>query len=420
MEGFKVNPILLSFSGFFVVLTAFFTTSETALISCDRLFLKRRKAEGSKAATLALRLVEDTDRLVSTTQFGANLSIAAATTIATVASAQSPQQDEWIVIVLLAPVLLVFSDSLPKVLARAYSKELSLYLSLPLSLFARACSPLLFLIGKYTERLTLLLGIDKQDSLSRRKKVREEISALFGDTDAPTDIRFSQQRIIKRVLDFSQKTVKKVMLPLVKVDALSLDTSIEESVILFEKLRHSRLPVYGERIDNIVGVLYFADLFACADLELASVEKLMRTALFVPESQQLDTLVKELQSSEIAVVVDEYGGAVGIVTKEDVLEEIVGDISDEWDEAQLGIHEIGSGNYLVHGTTSISEVNERLGIQVPKGEYETLSGFLLQQFNRIPAEGDELYFANFLVRVHRASPKSIQTVIIEVMEKGNI
>jgi CBS domain containing-hemolysin-like protein len=130
--------------------------------------------------------------------------------------------------------------------------------------------------------------------------------------------------------------------------------------------------------------------------------------------QQLETLTEEMRNAEMAIVVDEYGGAVGIVTKEDVLEEIVGDISDEWDEHNLGILEMSENTYLVHVAATISELNEKLHIQVPKGEYETLSGFLLQQFNRIPSVGDELYFANFKVKVHRASEKAIETVIIQV------
>ncbi len=121
-----------------------------------------------------------------------------------------------------------------------------------------------------------------------------------------------------------------------------------------------------------------------------------------------------MQEEEMAVVVDEYGGAVGIVTREDVLEEIVGDISDEWDENNLGIMEISSNTFLVHVNMEVSALNEQLAIHVPKGEYETLSGFLLQQFNRIPAVGDELYYGNFKVKVHRASERAIETVIIHV------
>jgi CBS domain containing-hemolysin-like protein len=220
--------------------------------------------------------------------------------------------------------------------------------------------------------------------------------------------------MIRRILEFSQQNVKKVMLPFVNVDAIEKDSTVQEAIDMFETLRHSRLPVYEERIDNIVGILYFPDVFHCRDPDHEKISRFMRPALFVPEVQQLETLTKELQEAEMAVVVDEYGGAVGIVTKEDVLEEIVGDISDEWDENDLGIMEIGENSFLVHVTMPVNDLNDRLKIHVPKGEYETLSGFLLQQFNRIPSIGDELYFANFKIRVHRATEKAIETVIIQV------
>jgi putative hemolysin len=213
--------------------------------------------------------------------------------------------------------------------------------------------------------------------------------------------------------------VKKVMLPFVNVDAIEKDATVQEAIDMFETLRHSRLPVYEERIDNIVGILYFPDVFKCRDPDSEKVSRYMRPALFVPEIQQLETLTHEMKDAEMAIVVDEYGGAVGVVTREDVLEEIVGDISDEWDENNLGVMEMSPDSYLVHVNMGIHEVNEKLGIDVPKGDYETLSGFLLQQFNRIPSTGDELYFANFKVKVHRANEKAIETVIITVHRDGD-
>jgi CBS domain containing-hemolysin-like protein len=204
------------------------------------------------------------------------------------------------------------------------------------------------------------------------------------------------------------------MLPFVNVDAIERESTVQQAIDTFETLRHSRMPVFEERIDNIVGILHFPDVFKCRNPETEKVSKYMRPALFVPEIQQLETLTREMREAEMAIVVDEYGGAVGLVTREDVLEEIVGDIADEWDEPNLAVAEISKDTYLVHVNLGIQEVNEQLGIAVPKGDYETLSGFLLQQFNRIPTPGDELYFANFKVKVHRANEKAIETVIITV------
>jgi len=394
--------------------TAFFTAAETALISADRVFLGNRKKSGDRSAALAIGHLENLDYLLSTTQFGANLFIACATTLATLFVRRTLADDELLVFLIFAPTMLIFSDSLPKVIGRAFPEKLSLHASLPLWLFGRALYPVLTLLSFYTSRLSSLVGLDKQDSLSRRKKTREELNALLSEGDADSEIRLGHKRMIRRILDFSQQNVKKVMLPFVNVDAIEKDATVQEAIDMFETLRHSRLPVYDGRIDNIVGILYFPDVFQCRDPDSEKVSRYMRAALFVPEIQQLETLTNEMKDAEMAIVVDEYGGAVGVVTREDVLEEIVGDISDEWDENNLGVMEMSPDSYLVHVNMGIHEVNEKLGIDVPKGDYETLSGFLLQQFNRIPSTGDELYFANFKVKVHRANEKAIETVIITV------
>jgi CBS domain containing-hemolysin-like protein len=410
------SALLFLASGICVFLTAFFTATETALISADRLFLSGRRREGNRSAAMALKHLENLDYLLSATQFGSNLFIATATTLATIAVKKSGMEDELYAFAAFAPLVLIFSDSLPKVIGRSFAERLSLFGAIPLYFFSRLISPALYLISLYTNRLSKWIGLGRQDALSRRRRTRDELQALLAESEDANDseIRLGHKRMIRKILDFSQQNVKKVMLPFVNVDAISRESTVQAAISAFETLRHSRLPVYHERIDNIVGVLHFPDVFQCRDPEHELVSKYMRPALFVPEVQQLETLTKEMQNAEIAIVVDEYGGAVGVVTKEDVLEEIVGDISDEWDESSRGVTEISPFTYLVHVNMGVAEINEKLGIHVPKGEYETLSGFLLQQFNRIPSVGDELYFANFKVKVHRASEKAIETVIIHV------
>jgi putative hemolysin len=421
MGGRQVTESLLLLLGAIicVLMTAFFTAAETALISSDRVFLSKRRKEGNKSAALALKHLENIDYLLSTTQFGANLFIASATTLATLFVKKTMQDDEFLVFVVFAPLMLIFSDSLPKIIGRQFAQKISLIAALPLYIFSRAAAPLLHLISFYTARLSKIAGLGRQDTLSRRKKTREELHAVLADSDSESEIRLGHKRMIRKILEFSQQNVKKVMLPLVNVDAVDKNATVQEAIDMFETLRHSRLPVYEERIDNIVGILYFPDVFRCRFPDDEKVHRYMRPAMFVPEMQQLETLTKEMLNAEMAVVVDEYGGAVGIVTKEDVLEEIVGDISDEWDENSLGIMEMSQDSYLVDVTTPVQQVNERLGIQVPKGDYETLSGFLLLQFNRIPAVGDELYYANYKVRVHRATERAIATVIIQVYREGD-
>lgn len=397
-----------------VLATGFFVATEIALISSDRLFLDKKRKAGVQSAAIALRHLENLDALLSTTQFGANLFIAAATTLATLFFVRVREATGISFFIAFAPLMLVFADSLPKVIGRIFPERFSLFAAFPLWVFGKIFSPVLALLAIYTNRLSRIVGLDRHDTLSRRKRTREELQALLSESDSDSEIRLGHKRMIRKILEFSQQNVKKVMLPFVNVDAIERESTVQEAIDMFETLRHSRLPVYEERIDNIVGILHFPDMFRCKDPDSEKVSMFMRPALFVPEMQQLETLTNEMKDAEMAIVVDEYGGAVGVVTREDVLEEIVGDISDEWDENALGIMEMSENTFLVHVNVSVTEVSERLQIHVPKGDYETLAGFLLQQFNRIPTTGDELYFANFKVKVHKANEKAIETVIITV------
>lgn len=399
-----------------MAMVAFFTGSEIALISSDKIYLKRLKEKGRKEAIAALKLQENLDELLTTTQFGSNLSIAFATTLITIFIKRVlGNEHELFVVIVFTPLVLIFSDTLPKVIARHRADRLSLMVARPLLQFSRLFNPIIQLVSFYITQLSKIFRMDKQDSLSRRKRLREEVHSLLTESDQGNEIRQGQRRLIRKILDFSKHNVRKVLIPLVNVDAIETNTSMAEAIDHFEKLRHSRLPIYSERIDNIVGILNVKDVFFCQDLS-APVSKYMSTALFVPEYQQLAALTSDMNTNQtsMAIVVDEYGGAVGLLTKEDVLEEIVGDISDEFDDDTLSFLEISPNNYLVNTSMNINDLNERLHAKLPKGDYETLSGFLLQQFNRIPVVGDELFFSHLRFRVHRATEKAIQTVIITV------
>ncbi|RYZ96349.1 MAG: DUF21 domain-containing protein, partial [Proteobacteria bacterium] len=301
-KGMTDFALLLIASFFCVLVTAFFTFSETALLSSDRILLGKRRRQGHRGAALALKQLENLDYLLSTTQFGSNLFIASATTLATIAVRKVGIVDDLLVFAVLAPFTLIFSDSLPKVLGRAFAEAASPYVSFPLYIFSKVAGPVLLLISFYTNKLSKVAGLGRQDALSRRKKTREELQALLAETDDTSEIRQGHKRIIKRILDFSQGTVKNIMLPFVSVDAIDKDASLQEAIDMFETLRHSRLPVYDERIDNIVGVLYFPDVFRSDEPETDKVAAFMRPALFVPEVQQLNTLTKEMQANQMAIV----------------------------------------------------------------------------------------------------------------------
>lgn len=404
-------------SVFGVFIAGFFNGAEVALLSTDSFHLNKRRREGDSRATVAIQLLEKMDSLLATTQLSAIFFISIATSFAALAINRIDTEHHVLYFAFYSIFALLFADGIPKLLARYYSERVAIFVALPIYIVSRVLFPITALINTYTLHLSQFVGLNKADSLTKRKKNREELQAILSDLDNDNEIRYGNKRMIKKVMEFSHQNVKRAMIPLVNVDGISSDSSLQSAIDQFETQRHSRLPVFEDRVDNIIGILDFRDVFQCKDPEAESVTQYMKSALFVPEVQQLQALARELNEVPCAIVVDEYGGAVGLITREDILEEIVGDISDEWDEHALGIQEISSRVFLVPASTSVSELNEKLGASLPTGEYETISGFLLQQFNKIPSTGDELYFGSLKIKVHRATNRAIKTIIVEILSE---
>ncbi len=414
IELFSSPAILLVFAALGMVSAAFFTGTEIALISADRHQLKRLRREGSSGASFALILLDSIENLLTITQFGTNLSIAITTTLTTIyAMLYLGNEGDWRVVAVLTPTILLLCDSIPKVVARSASVRWSVTCAYSLILISGLFSPIVKILSFYTAQVSRLAGMGAPDTITARRLARDQLFSLLGDKDSGSEIRFTQKRMIRNILEFYSQSVRKAMVPLVNVDAIEVNAALKDAIEMFETLRHSRIPVYDERVDNIVGILHFMDLFAADNLE-DTVENHMREAVYASEHQQLEALISEMNAKEsvMLIVVDEYGGAVGVITKEDVLEEVVGNLSDEFDENTFLFHRISENAHLVNVTIEIDDLNERLGANLPKGDYETLSGFLLQQFNRIPSTGDELFFGNLKFKVFKSSDRAIQTVVI--------
>ncbi len=408
---FFSNNALIFLALIFLVSAAFFTSSEVALISASRSRLKKLRKEGNAGASIALILLDNVESLLITTQFGTNLSIASATTVLTLYSIiHIGSSGEWYVVAIITPFVLLFCDSLPKILARSYPEEIGLRFAYPLFFIRGFLKPITGVLSFYTKRISRLAG-GQEDSLTLRRKTREQLNTLLSGSEG--EMKLTQKRMVRNILEFSQQSVRNAMLPLVKVDAIESEASIKEAIELFENLRHSRIPIYSNRIDNIVGILNFMDLFNQCDLD-DNVTDHMSSCIYAPEHQRLEALLMSMEEKQesMAIVVDEYGGAVGIITKEDVLEEVVGNLSDEFDENTLFFHQISENTFLVNVNIEISNFNERMGDEIPKGDYETLSGFLLQQFNCIPSLGSELHYGNLKFKVYRATSRAVQFVIV--------
>jgi CBS domain containing-hemolysin-like protein len=247
---------------------------------------------------------------------------------------------------------------------------------------------------------------------------REELRLIFKMSRKGSDLTPEEVTMIDRLFDFAHKTVKETMVPLVEVVAVEDTATVKEVLELIDVKGHSRFPVYHERIDNIIGVINSFDLLD-SSLSQGSLTSFIRTASYVPEVKPVDDLLIEMQKQRkhLSIVVDEYGGSVGIITIEDILEEIVGEIEDEYDPDKKLYRKAGEGKYIVNARMEVDQMGELLPLTLPEGDYETLGGFLLEQFGHIPQPGEVFHFRNMTFTVLSSDERSIGRVEIKIGEE---
>ncbi len=311
----------------------------------------------------------------------------------------------------LTPLLLVFGEVIPKAVAREWSTALILSLFQVFELASKVLSPLTWATNAIVSGALRLLG--RQRTSTRQFVSREELKLLLQMEPAEADVTVSEAEMIDKIFDLGDTAVREVMVPLVDVAALPDSATPDEAVRLIGERGFSRIPVFTDRVFNIVGVVTAMDLLrrgaAAADLR-----SLMRPATYAPETKRIDDLLREMQKArlQLAVVVDEYGGAVGIVTVEDIVEEVVGEIHDEHDRTPDTVERLPDGSYRVAGRTGIDELNEALDWELPKGDFETVAGLVLATLHRLPLVGEVLHVGRYTLTVLEADRRRILTVRI--------
>jgi len=399
---------------FALIAEAFFSGSEIAFISASRPKLYKKAKENIPNALLAKFLIAKPERLFSTTVVGTNLCMNLITTVVTLFTINRYGLDKgWISAVILTPLILIFGEFIPKFVARAKSDELVLKLAKPLTFASYLLTPLTKIFGAYANILRALLGesTDKSFFLSR-----EEIKAALPSSRG-SDVTQSERKLISRILNFNQMTVKETFRPLIEVIAIEQGQSLADAVRLFGESGHSRMPVYEERVDKIVGVIQGFDCLKATDLNQA-VRTAMRPPLFVPESKPVDELLNELKIHPMAIVVNEFGGADGIITMEDVMEEVVGEIEDEYDEPPQLYRKISENTYIVSARIEMDVLSDLIKVPLAADEdYQTLGGFLLKHMQKIPKKWDSTVINDVEYIIQAATDRSIEEVYLIVHQR---
>jgi CBS domain containing-hemolysin-like protein len=417
---------LLSFVIPLLVLEGLFSGSEIALLSADKIKLKSGASSGSRAARLALNLAIHPERvLTSTLVMTAFCVVVIAGLCSLWAEGRYGPGSEWRAILLASPLIVVFGEFVPKTIYQKYANRLAPIVAYPVTIIYFLLYPITKTISLYTGSLSRLLRPLEEILTGKTQSGRDEVLSVLAYGKRESELGVSEKRMIRRIFDFKGTEAKHILIPLIKVEAIEEHSTIRESLERFKSHRHSRMPVYSGRIDNIVGILEVSDLFHAPDPN-QSVRNFITNATYVAETHHLDDLLKIMRrdETEMVIIVDEYGGAIGILTFEDIVEEIVGEIEDEHDEDQAAeFKELGDNRYLVQARMEITAINEKLHLEIPEGDYETIGGFLLQQFAKIPEPGDELHFdttagtLKFVIR--KATARQIQSVLIELVQARN-
>ena len=402
-----IEFVILLFLLFF---SAFFSGSETALLSLNKIRIKKLAREGNKNAIIVEELINNPETLLATILVGNNLVNIAAASIATAIAIEFfGSKGIGIATGVLTFVILVFGEITPKSISAENAERISLVVAKPIKFFIKFFSPLVYI-------LTLITGPVTKRSGKRRVMITEdEIRLLVEMGEKEGVIEKEEKEMIKGVFEVGDMVAKEVMIPRVDMVCIEVNESIDEALKLIRETGFSRIPVYEGNRDNIVGILYAKDIIRHLNKKI-KIKDIMRPPFFIPETKSLRELLREMQKLKLhmAIVVDEYGGTAGLVTLEDIIEEIVGEIMDEVDEEEELIRRIDENTWLVNARARIEEVNEILNLEIPEDEFETIGGFVFNKLGKIPKIGDYIEIDGVKITVEKMKDKRIRKVRITV------
>lgn len=412
-----------------ILINAYFAASEIAFISLNDAKIERQAKEGNRKAKQIEKMLKNPSKFLATIQIGITLagflsSAFASDTFADILApalnnifpAISVQTFRGISIVIITIILsfftLVFGELVPKRLAMKYYEKVA-YASIGIIKFISIITaPFVKILTKSTNLISKLFGISENEE---EIVTEEEIKMMIDEGEENGTIEFEEKEMINNIFEFNDITASEVMTHRTDIFGIEVNDDIEKKLSKLDEYKYSRIPVYEDSIDNIVGILFVKDLLKYfATNEKIEIRKIMRAAYFVPEGKPINELFKDLQKNkrQMAVIIDEYGGTAGLVTMEDLIEEIVGNIFDEYDEVENEFEKIDDNTFLINGSIAINDLEKLLEISIPEGDYDTLSGYLLEELGRVPNDNEKpvIETKNITYKIEEYEDKRIMLV----------
>lgn len=414
-------------------INAFFASAEMAIVSVNKSKIKKLSEEGNKKARLLEMLIKEPSNFLSTIQIGITLagffsSASAATGISAYLSQilkpldimYSNEISMIIVTLVLSYFTLVFGELVPKRIALKKAEKIALFSVKPIYVISKIAKPFIKFLSLST---SLVLKITKNNDEDIEEKVsEEEIRALISQSQKDGCIENDEKQMIYGVFEFNDKTVREIMTPRSDMFAINLDDDKDDIIESILNSNYSRIPAYKESIDNIVGILYVKDIIIEAKkvgFNNIDLDKILHEPYFILETRRTNELFKILKAKKVhvAILFDEYGGVCGIVTMEDLIEEIMGDIEDEYDEEKSIISRIDENNFIIKGSLTVNEFNHRFNTDIEPGEYDTLNGYLLTKLGKIPDEGVEFNLKDITFIINKVNNRKIEDIKVNIKNR---
>jgi CBS domain containing-hemolysin-like protein len=419
-----------------VLLNGFFVAAEFSMVKVRASQIELKANKGSKRAKLAQHIIEHLDSYLSATQLGITLASLAlgwigedvmVALITKVMHFFSTDIDAAIAHKIAIPVgftlitvaHIVFGEQAPKMIAIKNPLDTTLFISVPMRIFYVVFNPFIWFLNKFSSLLLRVIGI--KNATESDAHTEEELRMILTESEESGAIKHSENELIQNVFDFDDRLVKQIMVPQNRISAINIEMGHDNIIKKIIEEGYSRLPVYLGDIDNIVGIIHSKDLLkAVIDNRFKSIKEIMRPAHFIPENMKVNDLLRDFQRlhAQIAIVTNEFGATAGLVTMEDIIEELVGEIRDEHDDEKPDIEKISDTEYMVKAQTTIVDLNESLPIALPESpHYDTISGYVNNIFGRIPAVNEKRYTNGYEITILKRKKHSVESVKIKVMDK---
>lgn len=397
--------------------SAFFSSAETALMTSNKLKMRNLADNGNKRAAKVLKVTENTDKMLSAILIGNNIVNLTASSISTTLTLKIfGSKLVGIATGILTFLILVFGEITPKNVASKNAEKMALIYIGVISFLVTLLTPVIFIVNTVAK---FVISIFNKNGDDNNAVTEEELRAMVEYSHEEGIIENEEKKMIVNVVDFGDTVAGDIMVPRVDMVMVDEKSSYEEILQVFREERYTRIPVYEETPDNVIGILNVKDFLLIEDKENFVMKELLREPLYTYEYKKTSALMMDMRKTgaNIVIVLDEYGITAGLITLEDMLEEIVGEIRDEFDaDEDEGISKISDLEYLIDGSTNLDDINDRIGLSLSSEEYESIGGLIMEKLGRLPVEGEIINFDNIVLTVKKMDHARIEKVCLKLKQ----